>query len=74
MTPGCNVFWGSHGCSLDEGHELPHQCGSDEDPCCQHDGGTQVRFHYGTPGTIAEGARVDAKGYGPWAGYGGTFT
>lgn len=25
----CRVYWGSHGCQLDRGHEGPHRCDDD---------------------------------------------
>jgi len=31
----CRVFWGSHGCELERGHEEPHYCGDESGPCCQ---------------------------------------
>lgn len=54
ILPGCDTFWGSHGCSLPDVHnrdEQPvHQCGldtDDEGPCNQvrlRDGVTEVRW------------------------------
>jgi hypothetical protein len=35
----CNLYWGSHGCDLVEGHAgTIHECGSrdEEGPCCQY--------------------------------------
>lgn len=29
----CRVYWGSHGCKYDRGHEGPHEC-----DCCECDG------------------------------------
>lgn len=34
MTDRCRVYWGTHGCQNDRGHdpiELPHKC-----ECCTH--------------------------------------
>jgi hypothetical protein len=43
----CNVYWGSHGCSLTTGHALPHVCADEpDDPCSEHTG-EAVRYHYG---------------------------
>ena len=40
----CNVFWGSHGCDLEDGHDDPHFCDPD-DPCSQFtETGTQGPF------------------------------
>lgn len=54
ILPGCDTFWGSHGCSLDDVHnrdEQPvHSCGLEDDPegpCSQArlrpDGVTETR-------------------------------
>lgn len=43
--PTCNWFWGSHGCSLEPGHDGLHLCGTPDDPCSKHSG-TQVLYHY----------------------------
>lgn len=36
--PHCNWFWGSHGCDLPPFHDGDHLCGTDEEPCCKHNG------------------------------------
>jgi hypothetical protein len=47
-TPQCCTYWGSHGCSLPEGHPGVHVCGDPDtnstgdfsgwEVCCIHDG------------------------------------
>lgn len=31
-TTGCRVYWGSHGCKLERGHDGPHLCSCTDDP------------------------------------------
>ncbi len=31
-TEGCRVYWGSHGCKFEPGHDGPHEC-----DCCECD-------------------------------------
>lgn len=32
---GCGVFWGTHGCDLQEEHGLVHRCGAEGDWCSE---------------------------------------
>lgn len=32
MSDKCRVYWGSHGCRFERGHEGPHEC-----DCCDCD-------------------------------------
>ena len=36
----CQIYWGSHGCDLERGHDGPHEC-----DCCECPGG----FHTDQP-------------------------
>lgn len=45
----CNLFWGSHGCDLPEGHKGLHVCGSNdpEGPDSYHDGiGRAIMYNF----------------------------
>lgn len=42
----CNWFWASHGCDLDAGHDGYHLCGTDDVPCCRHDGSRMSYYYY----------------------------
>lgn len=59
---GQGYFWGSHGCTLgDTPHEM-HECQvmieGEVVTCCQHDGGTKVRW-------FSDGEWGDWREYGP---------
>lgn len=58
----CDVFWGSHGCSLDTGHEGDHRCVDfgETEPCMAigRDGKDASGFQwllYGEDAPTAEG-------------------
>lgn len=55
MAEACRVYWGSHGCELERGHDGPHAC-----DCCDC-----PDFHTGDPD--AEGVMCVAGPpyYGP---------
>ena len=57
-NPPCRVYWGSHGCRLDFGHDGHHECGHGDDyVCCEcvnHpdlDSGCVAKFPYYGPAT-----------------------
>lgn len=54
----CRVYWGSHGCRLERGHDGPHECG------CALDQGVdpETREYADDPGVFNVGA---APYYGP---------
>lgn len=62
MSDRCNIFWGSHGCSLEPGHDGQHLCL----PCCRTDDARHMRRHLA--------ARADQYGAdgcaGTWPYYG----
>ena len=32
MSERCRVYWGTHGCTLERGHDGPHLCDCADDP------------------------------------------
>jgi len=48
----CRVYWGSHGCNLERGHDGPHHCD------CADEGGfdPETREYYDEPGVFNVGA------------------
>lgn len=57
----CRVYWGTHACSLDRGHEGTHKCTCCECPEGAHDGVTAPNIE-GIPFTSCVG---QAPYYGP---------
>lgn len=58
----CNVFWGSHGCDLEEGHEGLHHCLS----CCEPENDSHMAAH-----AAADGKEYGVEGCaGLWPYYG----
>lgn len=43
VVKDCNLFWGSHGCGLPEGHEGHHLCAGEDELCSEYNG-TEARF------------------------------
>jgi hypothetical protein len=52
----CNTFWGSHGCSLDPGHDDPHVCGARASwgPCSIYENGMARFYFLDRPGELSE--------------------
>jgi len=48
----CRVYWGSHGCKMERGHDGPHRCD------CADEGGfdPETREYYEEPGVFNVGA------------------
>lgn len=60
----CNLFWGSHGCDLPEGHEGDHTCGSrDPEGIC-----SQFRFVHpdSMKGEVRFYYLTDPRTWGEW--------
>ena len=56
----CRVYWGSHGCQLERGHDGPHRCCCE---CVDHpdpDSGCNGAFPYYGPETHFYGEDVEA--------------
>ena len=43
----CRIYWGSHGCDLERGHEGNHRCGCADDPQFQGPGNVGGYPYYG---------------------------
>lgn len=52
MAEHCRVYWGSHGCELERGHDGPHLCSCADDPGVDPETGEYVD----DPGCLNVGA------------------